>query len=394
MKLTFVSNYINHHQIPVSTVFYEHLGSDYHFVEMEPMEEERIKQGWDSNTSILPFVKSYYKEPELCQSLIDESDVIIFGGVEDETCLQTRIAAKKVIIRYSERLYREGQWKFVSPRGLRDKYRKYTSHNKENFMCILCSGAYVASDFSLVHAFPGRRYKWGYFTEFRPMEEPKRKNDGPVEFLWAGRFMKLKGACQAVEMIKNLKDMGLKVHLTLIGDGECNEALHAQVKKLGLESEVTFTGFLTPPEVREYMIQSDIYLFTSNYLEGWGAVLSESMNSKCAVITSHAVGAAPFLIEDGVNGMIYKNGSVKELTKCAKKLVEDENYRRKMGEEAYATIRDYWNPRTAAERVLMLAEEMLRGDREAHFHEKGPLSEARVISPARMYSMVKKGKKI
>ncbi|MDD6734101.1 MAG: glycosyltransferase [Lachnospiraceae bacterium] len=392
MKLTSISNYINHHQIPVSNVYYEHLGDDYHFIEMEPMEEERIKQGWNPNTAVIPFVKSYYKEPELCQRIIDESDVVIFGGVEDETCLETRIAQKKIIIRYSERLYREGQWKCITPRGLIDKYKKYTRHNKDNFMCILCSGAYVASDFNIVRAFPGKRYKWGYFTEFLPMEEPKRQSKEVIEFLWAGRFMKLKGGKQAVEMIYNLKKKGLNVHLTMVGDGECKEELHAQAERLNLKENVGFTGFLTPEEVRKKMIESDIFLFTSNYLEGWGAVLTEAMNSKCAVISSHAVGAAPFLIEDGVNGMIYKNGSVKELTECAQTLVSDEALRRKMGEEAYKTIRDYWNPRTAAERVLALAEEMLLG--QSHFEEKGPLSEAQVIAPAKMYGMVKKGKKI
>ena len=46
MKVTFVSNYINHHQIPFSDALYERLGPDYCFVQTMPMEEERVAMGW------------------------------------------------------------------------------------------------------------------------------------------------------------------------------------------------------------------------------------------------------------------------------------------------------------------------------------------------------------
>ncbi len=390
MKLTFVSNYINHHQIPVSQEFYRHLKDDYHFVETEPMEEERIRQGWNPDTASLPFVVSFLKEPEACRRLISDSDVVIYGGVEDESFIEKRIDDRKIIIRYSERLYREGQWKCISPRGLRKKYHDHTRH-KDKPICLLCSGAYVASDFSIVHAYPGKRLKWGYFTEFRKMTEEKAHND-KTELLWAGRFMKLKGAKQAVKAVKKLHEKGRNIHLTMIGDGETKESLQKMVQDNHLSDVVTFTGFLTPPEVREYMINSDIFLFTSNYREGWGAVLTEAMNSKCAVISSHAVGAAPFLIRDGINGYVYRSGRVSELAKYIDELVMNRERCKEMGENAYATIRDEWNPAVAAERVLQLCDDMKQG--EIHFHESGPLSPARVIPPWRMYSMIKKKRKV
>ena len=33
MKAVFISNYINHHQIPFSNALYEQLGDDYHFIQ-------------------------------------------------------------------------------------------------------------------------------------------------------------------------------------------------------------------------------------------------------------------------------------------------------------------------------------------------------------------------
>ena len=40
MKITMISNYINHHQIPFSNALFEKIGDNYHFIQTEPMEEE------------------------------------------------------------------------------------------------------------------------------------------------------------------------------------------------------------------------------------------------------------------------------------------------------------------------------------------------------------------
>ena len=49
MRLVFVSNYINHHQMPVSRELNRlcrEQGGSYVFVQTEPMEQERVDMGW------------------------------------------------------------------------------------------------------------------------------------------------------------------------------------------------------------------------------------------------------------------------------------------------------------------------------------------------------------
>jgi hypothetical protein len=77
MKITFVSNYINHHQIPLSNVLYENLGEDYVFIQTEPMEEERIRLGWNPE-DVPVYVRFAYKEREACEKRILDSDVVIW----------------------------------------------------------------------------------------------------------------------------------------------------------------------------------------------------------------------------------------------------------------------------------------------------------------------------
>ena len=174
MKVTFVSNYINHHQIPVSDVLYEKLGSDYTFIQTEPMEEERIKMGWGTAFDDISYLKKYYENEYECQKLIATSDVVIFGGTEREELIEDRLLEGKPIIRYSERLYKEGQWKCISPRGLVKKYHDHTRYSDAP-VYLLCSGGYVADDFNIIKAYNGKRFKWGYFPRFIEYSEEERK---------------------------------------------------------------------------------------------------------------------------------------------------------------------------------------------------------------------------
>lgn len=97
MKLTIVSNYINHHQIPMSDALYRKLGADFAFIQTSRMEEERIRMGWGSEVSSIPYLKLYYEEQERCARLLLDSDIVVFGGVEDERYIKPRLNAGKIV---------------------------------------------------------------------------------------------------------------------------------------------------------------------------------------------------------------------------------------------------------------------------------------------------------
>ena len=113
---------------------------------------------------------------------------------------------------------------------------------------------------------------------------------------------------------------------------------------------------MTPEQVRKYMEDAQIFLFTSDRNEGWGAVLNEAMNSACAVVASHAIGATPFLIEHQKNGLIYRDGDRKDLYKNVKRLLDCPQQRMELSKQAYKTIVDEWNAENAAEKVLKLSD--------------------------------------
>lgn len=364
VQFVFVSNYINHHQIPFCNAMYELLKGDFVFIQTEPMEEERIRMGWQSGVS-LPYLKLYYEEEKECRELIDSAGLVFFGGTDEESYIAGRLQAGKPVIRYSERLYKTGQWKAVSPRGLIKKYNDHTKYRKKD-VYLMCAGAYVASDFHIVKAYPNKMLKWGYFPATKhydvdklPTEKGYRCNgaEAPAQnttvphILWAARFLDWKHPELALETAKWLKDKGFAFHMDIIGGGEEETMVKRLYEEYKLDDVVTLQGFKTPDEVRTFMERADIYLMTSDRNEGWGAVVNEAMNSGCAVVGNHMVGAVPYLIRHGENGFIYKDGCRFDLFAFVEKLLEDETLRKSMGKKAYETITEEWNARTAAERL-------------------------------------------
>ena len=170
---------------------------------------------------------------------------------------------------------------------------------------------------------------------------------------------------------------------------------HSLAEELGVTDKITFAGFRSPEEVRAAMEESEIYLVTSDRKEGWGAVVNEAMNSGCAVVADHMIGAAPWMIRQRENGILYHDGCEQQLQEYVAELLQDPAECRRLGEAAQQTVRTEWNARTAAERLVRLCREMgflggadgqcLPSPPVPALWTDGPCSPAPVIPERRMY---------
>ena len=387
MKITFISNYINHHQIPLANELYSVLGDDYRFIQTEPMEEERVQMGWAAEVKEIPYLLKYYEEKEVCNKLLITSDVVIVGGISNEECVIPRLEKGFFTIRYSERIYKEAQWKRFSPRGLKQKYQDFIRFRKGQYY-LLCAGGYVADDYNLIKAFPDKMLRWGYFPKnyVYDIEElfAKKKKNADVVLLWTGRMIDWKHPEYAIQVTEKLKQKGYTIRLKMTGRGEMKEQIEKMTADLKLENEVTFYDFMSPDKVREQMEEADIYLMTSDRKEGWGAVVNEAMNSGCVVVASHMVGATPNLIQHGKNGLVFQSGNINSLQEELEKVINNERYRKELGVSAYKTIDSLWNAKTAAERLL----EFCRVKKIGSYVE-GPCAKEVPVREYRMYRKMK-----
>ncbi len=380
MKITFFSNYFNHHQEALCNAFYGRLGEDYAFIETEPMEEFRSKMGWERPAPSY-VIRSYESEESERRAveLAEISDVVIFGTAP-ERYIEKRLDENKLIFRYSERPLKEGRIKVLIPRLAKKFYHNHFRNRHKNIH-ILAASAYCASDYKFLHSYIDKCYKFGYFPEREKKdwdELCKLKDDNhPVRVLWAGRFLKLKRADLFLKAAAFCRKEGHNFSIVMVGGGEEEGHLKSLTDSLDLTDITEYKGFLSPEETRSEMEKADIFVMTSNFLEGWGSVIYEALSAGCAVIASHAAGATPFLIEDGVTGSVFKSGSEESLRQKFNALLSEKENIRKYGEAAYENMQKYWNPETAADRVIEMSENMLKGG--SLKYDMGPLSKCELI---------------
>ena len=185
---------------------------------------------------------------------------------------------------------------------------------------------------------------------------------------------------EIISLMGELKKDGYDFELNMVGIGPLEEEIKNSIKEKGLEDYVKLLGSTTPEGVREEMDKADIFLFNSDFHEGWGAVMNESMNSACAVVASHAIGSVPFLIDNGKNGFVYENGNIEDLYKKVKHLCDNPEKRIEMGKAAYETITKQWCAENATQRLYSIIKAKVEKTEEP-IYTSGPCSKAEVITP-------------
>lgn len=377
MKIAFVSNFYNHHQKPVADELYSMLGDGYHFIETEKISQERLNMGWGRDEKPPYVLQSYTDQTakENCQRIIDEADVVITGSAP-RSLLKTRLKNKKLTFYYSERIYKKKPPVYKYPVHFLKNIKHIIRHRN---LYILCASAYTSADYAKVFTFKNKAYKWGYFTAVKEYEnvDVLVADKTPNSILWVARMLVLKHPEHAVEVAKRLKADGYDFKLNMIGSGEIEEQIKELIEKESLSDRVEMLGSMKPEEVREYMEKSEIFLFTSDRNEGWGAVLNESMNSACAVVANSAIGSVPFLMKDGENGYMYKD--VDGLYNKVKKLLDNAEERKRLSKNAYNTMIEEYNPKNAAKRLLSLCERMLEGEYKPFPFVDGVCSKAEIL---------------
>jgi glycosyltransferase involved in cell wall biosynthesis len=375
MKITFYSNFLNHHQTPFCDEMVKHFGVEFTFVSSETVPEERIRIGYQDCTHYVYNLTAYANEANYRKALqlgID-SDIVIIGSAPD-IFIEERLRQNKHTFRYSERYLKRGHWQLLNPRVLCYLYRHDTKYRSKN-LYMLCASGYTANDLSWVFGYPKKKYKWGYFTEVKELDIEQTIAHKPaerIELLWVGRFLDWKHPELAVQLAFELKKRGYNFYLYMIGTGEMAGYIQNLIITMNVADCVSIAGGIPNSEVRNYMQNAHIFLFTSDRNEGWGAVLNEAMSSGCAVIASHTIGSVPFLIKHKQNGLVFESENLTSLLQQTEKLILNKVLREKLSKDGYYTIKNEWSPKNAVANFMRLVKSILNGQKITI--ESGPCS--------------------
>src|SRR5882672_8918324 len=112
--------------------------------------------------------------------------------------------------------------------------------------------------------------------------------------------------------------------------------LKQQIEAAGLQSRIIMTGEIEIEQVPRWYQRLTIYAFTSRN-EGFGLTLIEAMSSGAALVASRA-GAAEFVVEDAVTGVLAPPGDADALVAALEPLMRDPASAYAMGERARARV--------------------------------------------------------
>lgn len=380
MKIAFVSNYLNHHQLYLCNQFNIQC-EEFYFIATEKIPLDRLEMGYEDMDSKYSYVIKMYEGNYLKYSayyIIKTFDVVIFGACSPRL-IELRMRKNMLTFIYTERFLKKGLWYRFIPstrKKILDRVVKYKDRN----LHVLCASAYTSFDLYLC-GFMDKCYKWGYFTDvplINRKELMQKKDATHCKILWVGRLINGKRTKDIIFLAKKLMCQKHDFTINIIGTGNYERQLHMLVKFLGLSKKVHFLGVVTHDKVKKYMEEANIFLFTSNFKEGWGAVMNEAMSSGCAVVASHAVGSVPYLLEHKKNGLIYKSGNINDLYRKVSWLIDNPKIQYIYGSNAYETMINTWSPEVAAYRLIELSKSLMGG--KYKYYPNGPCSRAYIIN--------------
>ena len=368
-KLVLFSNYLNHHQQPLADAFYELLGDSFAFVATMPVDDLELKGGKDySSREYCVVAAKDCTSKALAMNLARTSEICIFGAQSLDYAIER---AKQpncgLSFEFGERWLKRGWINVLSPH-LRRWWLNYQRYFRHKPFYKLNASAFAAADHRKLHTYEGRCYRWGYFTAVPEKNEVEASLDVSTSgiaptFMWCARFLKWKHPELPVLMAEKLRQKGHRFVIDFYGSGEEEASTRALASHLGLEDCIHFLGAVPNEQVLQAMRQHDIFLFTSDSNEGWGAVANESMSQGCALVGSDAIGSVPFLLKHRENGMIFKSCNVESLTEQVEWLLNHPFEMNRIQQAAIETMQNVWSPKQAARNFLQLVND-LQNNRE------------------------------
>jgi len=307
MTVALYTNIISPHQLPLAAELAKLVGYDnYTYVYSDAFHKERAAMGWNDAASVR-CVKD--DEPQARQ-VLEDCDVLICGHRALDL-MERRCRRGKRTFYASERwfkpipiplvsrafnVYLTGRVRLLHPDYMRMVRRFVALANGSPCFCLLPYGVHALRDFSRMGIPKGKLTLWGYFVTPSSGAGNRPKcgfSDGRrLRILWVGRMMALKNVDTVLRAVRNLVCRGCPVELTVVGDGaECHRLL-----ALARGLPVVFKPSVPIADVRTIMHEHDVYVFPSNGMDGWGAVVSEALEEGMVVFGSEEAGATATLL--------------------------------------------------------------------------------------------------
>ena len=173
--------------------------------------------------------------------------------------------------------------------------------------------------------------------------------------LMVGALTERKGHGSLFSAAYMLQERGMRLHYVICGEGSLRAPLESQIRLLGLQEAVRFTGFTSA--VTDYLAAADVFVHVPLW-EGLGVAVIEALAAGLPVVASQ-VGGIPELITDQVTGLLIPPQDATALATAIERLVQNPQWAKTLGTQGQAFVQSQFDVSVMARANESLYNELL-----------------------------------
>jgi len=185
-----------------------------------------------------------------------------------------------------------------------------------------------------------------------------------IFILAIGKFIPRKGFEYLIKAFNNIVNQRkiTNIKLRIRGRGPLKKKYETMIKEYGLNSCISFLGYIKDEEIPSYYTEADIFVLPSivddrGDTEGLGVVLLEALACHTPCIATR-VGGITDIIKDGINGFLIEQKDFKGLVQRILRLADDRELRIKMGINGYKSVKEKFNWNSISKKIIKVYDVM------------------------------------
>lgn len=154
----------------------------------------------------------------------------------------------------------------------------------------------------------------------------------------AGRYAPQKGFDLLIEAWNIVSKKHPSWTLRIYGDGALRDSFQHRIDELNMTNSCILEH--TVSNIVDKYSESSIFVLSSRF-EGFGMVITEAMACGVPAISFDCPCGPKDIISDGNDGLLAENGNIEELAEKISFLIENEDIRKKMGQQALVNVQRF-----------------------------------------------------
>jgi glycosyltransferase involved in cell wall biosynthesis len=174
----------------------------------------------------------------------------------------------------------------------------------------------------------------------------------PYNILICSNMIKEKGIFELLDAVPIVIEKLKNSKFVFIGDGKDLKKLKEKTKKMGIEENIVFTGYINGLEKINFFKKAHIFVLPS-YSEGFPTVALEAMASGLPLIITPVGGIADF-VKDLKHGFLLKTmpPSSKEIAEKIIKLLENPNLVNKISDFNIIESKEKYDVKLVSQKIV------------------------------------------